>query len=190
MPDQWYYKHDAEKLGPFSSAQLLELATAGKIQPTDTVFKAGIDTGVPAAKVKRLFPATQADTAPVAKVDTPPPPPAPVPVAPPPPEEAPAAAPHSPLRGRSEPLSKDPAPPTSSTGMPKVQTRKGRATAGQGAIIVSQDGTTVQYIKKCIKCGHADASKSRMPIKHGTTRIGYYCPKCRKLRPVEIQGIL
>jgi hypothetical protein len=186
MPDQWFYAHDAEKLGPFSSAQLLELATAGKIQPTDTVWKAGIDTGVPAAKVKRLFPATQTDTAPAAKVDTPPPPPAP----PPPPVETPSTSSPSPPVGRFEPLIKETAPPASSSGMPKVQTRKGRATAGQGAVIVSQDGTTVQYIKKCIKCGHADASKSRMPIKHGTTRIGYYCPKCKKLRPVEIQGIL
>ncbi len=190
MPDQWFYKHDAEKLGPFSSAQLLELATAGKIKPTDTVWKAGIDTGVPAAKVRRLFPTAPDEAAPAAKVDTPPPPPVPAPAAPPPPVAAPSAASTSAPGGRSEPLSKETAPPAGSIGTPKVQTRKGRATAGPGAVIVSQDGTMVQYIKKCIKCGHADASKSRMPIKHGTTRVGFYCPKCRKLRPVEIQGIL
>jgi hypothetical protein len=189
MPDQWFYKHDAEKLGPFSSAQLLELATVGKIKPTDMVWKAGIESGVPAARVKRLFPAPQIEPAPAAHVDTPPPP-DPAPAAISPPEETPAAANPSPPVGRSELASKETAPPTSSTGMPKVQAKKGRATAGQGAIIVSQDGAMVQYIKKCIKCGHTDASKSRMPIKHGTTRIGYYCPKCRKLRPVEIQGIL
>jgi hypothetical protein len=190
MPDQWYYKHDAEKLGPFSSVQLLELATAGKIQPTDTVWKAGIDTGVPAAKVKRLFPATQIDAAPAATVDSPPPPPVSAPAALPPPAESPSPESVSPPMGRSEPLSKEPVSTSSSTGVSKVHLKKGRATAGPGAVIVSQDGTMVQYIKKCIKCGHADASKSRMPIKHGTTRIGYYCPKCRKLRPVEIHGIL
>jgi hypothetical protein len=189
MPDQWFYAHGPERLGPYSSAELLALATAGKIMPTDTVWKAGIEQGVPAAKVKRLFPAPT-EAAPPAPVEAPPPSPALAPVAPPPPEPSTAATSPAPPLGRSEPLQKDIGPPPSSTSVPKPPTRKGRASAGQGAIIVGQDGTMVQYIKKCIKCGHADASKSRMPIKHGITRVGYYCPKCRKLRPVEIQGII
>jgi hypothetical protein len=28
-----------------------------------------------------------------------------------------------------------------------------------------------------------------MQIRQGMTRINYYCPKCRKTSPVEIQGI-
>jgi hypothetical protein len=67
--------------------------------------------------------------------------------------------------------------------------RKGRATAVRGAVIVSQDGTTVYFRKKCSQCGHEETGRSRLPIRNGVTRAGYFCPKCRKLRPVEIQGM-
>jgi hypothetical protein len=192
MPDQWFYAHDAERLGPYSSAELLALATAGKIKPADTVWKAGIDQGVPAARVKKLFPAASVDAAPAAIVETPPaPPPAPEPRTRPKSDEMPLPPAIPGPHGRSELLGIAPSQPDSAADMPKRPAKKkGRATAGRGAVIVSQDGTTVQYIKKCIQCGHADASKSRMPIKQGTTRVGFYCPKCRKLRPVEIHGIL
>jgi hypothetical protein len=66
---------------------------------------------------------------------------------------------------------------------------KARATAGKGAIIVGQDGTNVQFRKKCTTCGHEDTCRSRMPIKQGTTKVGFYCSKCRKRREVEILGI-
>ena len=37
MADQWYYANEQEKLGPFSSAQLKELALIGQLAPaTDT----------------------------------------------------------------------------------------------------------------------------------------------------------
>jgi hypothetical protein len=65
---------------------------------------------------------------------------------------------------------------------------QGRATAGKGAIIVGQDGTNVQFRKKCTTCGHEDNCRSRMPIRQGTTKVGFYCSKCRKRREVEIQG--
>jgi hypothetical protein len=65
---------------------------------------------------------------------------------------------------------------------------RARATAGKGAIIVGQDGTTVQFRKKCTTCGHEDNCRSRMPIRQGTTKVGFYCSKCRKRREVEIQG--
>jgi hypothetical protein len=29
-----------------------------------------------------------------------------------------------------------------------------------------------------------------MVIRNGTTRLGFYCPKCRKLHPVELSGHL
>ncbi|HEV3081194.1 MAG TPA: GYF domain-containing protein [Gemmataceae bacterium] len=67
--------------------------------------------------------------------------------------------------------------------------RQGRATAVRGAVIVSQDGTTVYFRKKCSQCGHEETGRSRLPIRNGVTRAGYFCPKCRKLRPVEIQGM-
>jgi ribosomal protein S27AE len=59
----------------------------------------------------------------------------------------------------------------------------------RGAVIVSQDGTTVYFRKKCSQCGHEETGRSRLPIRNGVTRAGYFCPKCRKLRPVEIQGM-
>src|SRR5439155_26642043 len=80
-----------------------------------------------------------------------------------------------------------PSPPPRS---PQIsQPKKGRAVAVKGAILISQDGHAVQYRKKCCQCGHEDASKNRMPIRHGVTRASFFCPKCRKLSPVEIQGM-
>src|SRR5438132_913364 len=66
--------------------------------------------------------------------------------------------------------------------------KKGRAMAVRGAVIVSQDGTMVFYRKKCTQCGHEETGRNRLPIRNGVMRAGYFCPKCRKLRPVEIQG--
>jgi len=62
--------------------------------------------------------------------------------------------------------------------------------AVKGAVVISQDGQVVQYRKKCIKCGQEDSSKHRMPIRNGVTRASFFCPKCRKLSPVEIQGMV
>src|SRR5216684_6371639 len=61
MTTQWYYVHDAKRLGPFTARQLAELAAAGKILPTDTVWKEGMEKGVPAEKVKNLLAHAQAD---------------------------------------------------------------------------------------------------------------------------------
>ena len=60
MADQWFYAWDTKRLGPFSAAQLRELVALGRLQPTDTVWKGGIEKGVLATKVQHLFPAPQA----------------------------------------------------------------------------------------------------------------------------------
>jgi hypothetical protein len=74
---------------------------------------------------------------------------------------------------------------------PKLQTKhKARAISAKGAILGSQNGTTVQFQKKCTECGYLDPSKSTMPIRSGTSRTTFFCRKCRKLRHVEIQGIV
>jgi hypothetical protein len=188
MVDQWFYARDANKLGPFSSAQLRELAIAGEIQPTDTVFKAGIEKGVAAAKVKNLFPAGSAPVAnapgSVATADTGDSPlaSAPLHVTP-----APAFIPDPPMPSELPPVEQ--AKTNKSAGSGVLPPRKGRATAVLGAVLVGQDGINVQYIKQCTACGYQDRSKSRMPIKQGTTRVGFFCPKCRKLRQVQIHGI-
>jgi hypothetical protein len=83
--------------------------------------------------------------------------------------------------------------PSSAASKPataKQQTRpKARAISAKGAILMYQDGVTVQFQKKCTECGYLDPSKSSMPIKPGTSRATFFCRKCRKLRHIEIQGI-
>jgi hypothetical protein len=213
MADQWFYASSGEKLGPFSSQQLRDLAQAGTIQHTDTIWKGGIDRGVLASHVKNLFaansvaipaaPIVPAVVAPSALL-------APAPAleqgvagavqsgAFAPADATPPAAlqqdavsqPESTNSSAAERLAveKEPngkaKPPKDAQQKP----RKGHAIATKGAVIVSQDGTAVFFRKKCTKCGHEDASKSRMPIRNGSTRHSFFCPKCRKLMAVEIQG--
>ncbi len=57
MADQWYFGAGGKRFGPFTGAQLREQGALGKLQPTDTVWKAGVANGVVATKVKNLFPA-------------------------------------------------------------------------------------------------------------------------------------
>jgi GYF domain 2 len=60
MAEQWYFGWDNKRFGPFSAAQLKELAALGKLRPKDTVWKEGIEKGMLADKVKNLFPAPEA----------------------------------------------------------------------------------------------------------------------------------
>jgi hypothetical protein len=66
--------------------------------------------------------------------------------------------------------------------------RNKRAVGGKGVMIVGQDGVNVKYRKKCTVCGHEDSSWNTMPIPTGSTRVGFFCPKCKKRRDGEIQG--
>jgi GYF domain 2 len=168
MADRWYYGRDEQRLGPFTPRQFKDLVDAGQIQPTDTVWKEGFADGVPAGKVKGLFdplpaPGSAADAGAVSTAQ-----------ASPAEDEAPAEETPPPARPRP------PQPPP----------KKGRALGANGAILTSQDGTTVVYRKKCIKCGHLDTCTHRMPIRQGVTRTSFFCPKCKRLRPVEITGVL
>jgi hypothetical protein len=165
MADEWYYWHDTEVLGPFSGRLLAGLAAAGKLLPTDTVWKEGIERGVPASSVKHLFPETPANSAPPTEAPS-----SPVVTA-----DASAIAGETPL-------------PWFSGASPQPQTRTARAVAGKGAVIVGQDGTTVKYRKKCTMCGHEDSSWRAISITRGTTRVSYFCPKCRRTCAVEIHG--
>jgi hypothetical protein len=217
MADQWYYARGGNKLGPFSARLFKDLADAGRILPTDTVWKEGIEKGVSAARVKNLLPRAPApcpeDLSAPAPSLSPPPTEAQVEAPlveagaktlPAKPAPAVAALPASAKEDQSaqkispglspedgdqaldEEMAPIPAPPRAQLNQPK----KGRAVAAKGAVLISQDGQTVQYRKKCCKCGHEDASKNRMPIRHGLTRATFFCPKCRKLGPVEIQGMM
>jgi len=148
--DQWYYWRGGDVVGPISGLALSELGTSGGIEPGDTVWREGFEHGVPASRVKNLFPSVDAPVEPAAPV---------VEVAVPP-------------AGRAMP------PP-----------RRARAVAGRGTIIMGQDGKTVRYKMKCTTCGHEDSSSRSATITRGTTRTKFHCPKCRKLRVTEFNGV-
>ena len=57
MASNWHYARDGQRFGPFSSAQLQQLAAAKRLLPTDTVWREGMQGWQPAASIKGLFPA-------------------------------------------------------------------------------------------------------------------------------------
>jgi hypothetical protein len=194
MVQQWFYGQEGNKLGPCTAQQLRELASAGKIVLTDTIWKEGIDLGVLATRVKNLFPlpailplsrdvaapvnqpaaheSTGIDARPAESIPSL--------------SSGHAAEVAGTMEG-SAPV-KTPTPAYQPSGE-KKQVKKGRAIALKGAKITGQDGTTVQFRKICTTCGHEDPSRTTLPIRTGMTRIPFYCPKCRKSREVEIQGL-
>jgi GYF domain 2 len=101
MATQWYYARDGAKFGPFSVAQLKELAVTRQLRPQDTVWKEGVERGVLAAKVKDLFSASRTNPPPTVGGG----PAAPAPPTPVPPSLTPAA-------DSAVPLSPPPAPMT------------------------------------------------------------------------------
>ncbi len=237
MADQWYFASDSEKVGPFSGAQLKELGALGKLQPTDTVWKAGIEKGVLAETVKHLFP--HPAKAIVRVADEPSLPPRPsnglssfsisntsaklepwlpsshdqalrneedlIPdglmlkalqdqngsvnspdsekIDERTPEPSPAMA------GATDPGPKSPSITNSDRPSTQKKSRKARVIGVKGAIIIGQDGEIVQYRKKCLKCAYQDTCRTTMRIRGGATRERFFCPKCRKMSDVLIQGI-
>jgi hypothetical protein len=169
MADQWYYWRDSDVLGPFSGRQLADLAAAGTLLPSDTVWKGEDEQGFPARRIQNLFP-----------------PATPTPDAggvPKPAGTAPEAAPAPPAAAPVEP----PPAPRWDAGR-QANAGRARAVAGKGAVLVGQDGTTVKFRKKCTTCGYEDSSWKTIPIPRGSVRVVFYCPKCRKQRQVEIHG--
>jgi hypothetical protein len=55
MADEWYYVRQGEEYGPVSAGRLKQLASSGQLQPTDLVWKIGMEKKVPARSVKGLF---------------------------------------------------------------------------------------------------------------------------------------
>lgn len=210
MAGQYFYARGDKHFGPYSGARLKELATNGALEPTDTVWKAGMTTSVRADTVHSLFPngpsAAGPDDTEVAAAKVP----SPVLSEPPPTAPDGRAAAAEPLQAIQTleppldlvPIDEEPKPPTptkpdavvkpilvqSPAGEGRIPERKRRAEAVRGAIIVSQDGAIVHYRKKCSKCGHESTSKNSMPIRMGATTANFFCPKCKKLRDVVIRG--
>ena len=215
MADQWYFAWGQNKLGPYTSAEMRVLAASGRLQPQDTVWKEGVDAGVAASRIKNLFHGRDVGST-RTDVSVPPPreltvkheaPPSPTPDdALPIDESIPSDADLSLAEFlNGEPLHKDDSeqgPETPSPATLPVETqsladsrlkekdRKGIVISASGAIVVSQDGRTVQFRKKCRKCGHEDTTRSTLPIRNGTTRGIFFCPKCKKPSDVEIRGKL
>ena len=58
MADLWYNGRDAEIFGPMSGWDVADLADAGTVLRTDTIWEDGETNGVPAGTIAHLFPAT------------------------------------------------------------------------------------------------------------------------------------
>ena len=171
MADTWYYAHaDFVRIGPFSGQELKNLADAGSVLRTDTVFKTGVEQGVSAEKVKHLFPLVVETPLSVAVELAPIPPLLVTPIAP-----TPVPAEGVPASHDSKPFQEPPA-------------RRRTASAGKGTIIMGQDGTSVRFKKQCTTCQQVDSSSISMKISQGTMRAGFFCPKCKKRRECELRG--
>ena len=179
MADSWYYARGDKRNGPFSGRQLRDLADAGNILGTDTVYKTGVEQGMLATKVKHLFPQIEPMPPVIAKSLPAELPPVEVAAIEPPPvgltEETPPPIMPEGESHQSKPFQEPPA-------------RRRTASAGKGAIMMGQDGTNVRFKKQCTTCQHIDSSSISMKITQGIMRAGFFCPKCRKRREVELRG--
>ena len=52
--DQWYYYHRGERQGPVTEEQLKQLASEGKLDPTDNVSKPGMKDWVQAGNFEAI----------------------------------------------------------------------------------------------------------------------------------------
>jgi hypothetical protein len=109
-----------------------------------------------------------------------------VPAAPAPPS---ATAPAEPaLVGEANSTSEPPAP-KEPTKRPAYQEKKRRVLEIKGGVLKSQDGVTMRFRKKCIKCGYDDRNTTTMPIRPGSMNLSFFCPKCRRSQRVQIQSV-
>lgn len=58
MSDQWYCSREGNRIGPVSTEQIREAVGAGKLLPTDLVWKTGMTEWMPANRITGLFPQT------------------------------------------------------------------------------------------------------------------------------------
>jgi GYF domain 2 len=197
MSDRWYYAHDDNKIGPFSDRQLMALAVLGEILRTDTIWKEGVEKGVLATKVQYLFPAaapavSQPGVSPLAAVaqaalaesDRGQSPATTMPLEP----TVAVAPPAAELPDDIELLAEPKAPVAANRIALQRPAVKRRAVGIKGAVVVSQDGTSCKYRKKCTACGYEDTAWHTILITNGRMKCNFFCPKCRKRGEVEMQG--
>jgi len=93
MADEWFVQRDGQNFGPFSSAQLKQMTTTGRLLPVDLVTKGEDGRWVPASQIKGLFATSPAPASQLPPM--PPPLPATASQLPPMPPPLPATAPSS-----------------------------------------------------------------------------------------------
>jgi hypothetical protein len=64
MSDKWFYMKGKNTFGPINAHDLKKLAAIGELRPSDQLWNEGMDSWVPASKVKGLFPSVQKITPP------------------------------------------------------------------------------------------------------------------------------
>jgi hypothetical protein len=72
MTPEYFFEQDGHQHGPFSPAQMKELAASGRLRPTDLVWKEGMNR-TPAAQVQGLMPSPVAGNMPPPATFSPPP---------------------------------------------------------------------------------------------------------------------
>ncbi len=167
MAVSWFYGRGSDITGPVSGSQLSALALSGELLRTDTVWQDGNEHGVPGGKVRNLFPSAPTMEAEAITVIS------------------------EPIAVEPETIVEEAVAPVAAAGGQMAGTlvpKRGRASAGKGAVIVGQDGTTVKFRMKCTVCGREDSSWKSIPIPRGIARSSFYCIKCRRRREAEIHG--
>ncbi len=173
MAREFFFARGDAEHGPYTAIELRELASTGVITPADLVWRAGSPARILAAQVKGLF-----TTAP-----------------PPPLEPAPESAPgietavEAPAAGAAEAVTAPPAMEVEKEKPAAAKPRAKRVVSIKGGVLVSQDGTYVQYRRKCEKCGYTDPGRSNTVIRPGSMKIPFFCRKCRKGRTVEMMAV-
>ena len=183
MADSWYYARDDQRNGPYTGRQLRDLADAGSILVTDTVWKTGVELGVLATKVKHLFRVTDVKPTEVGSIPLTESTREILPV-----DSIPSDPPLVPVVDPEQPVASVPAPDPPRTPIHEPPVRQRSATAGRGTIIMGQDGTQVKFKKQCTTCNTIDSSWTTMKITPGPMKAGFFCPKCRRRREVELRG--
>jgi hypothetical protein len=213
METRWYFARDGKTYGPYSAEQLRGLAAGGQLRPRDAVWKEGMENRVVAAKVKGLFTAAQLHppAPPTSAADaTPPPSPRAAEGPDPGPEEAPddtgpvalvdnAPAPAEAAARKAPAATQGGLAPAGSAGAapgpvkaerppPQQPANKRRVLGVKGGSLISQDGTTVRFRKRCQICGRDEPGVTSMAIPPGYMRVNFFCPKCKKAQQVEVHG--
>jgi hypothetical protein len=171
MSENWFIGRGDQQFGPFTIFELKNLGTAGKVQPTDTVWNDEMANRVPATRVKGLLPPTLAaaeSPASIASAEE-------VATA----SEAPTKTPEQEAEERRK----------AALRKLDLQVRPRRVTGIRGAILLSQDGKDARVLMKCLKCGTEDRSRKTLKILPGASRAKFFCPNCRRISIVEMTGV-